>query len=180
MIDFDPDSLIDVVRQTVDQVMDSVDEPTLRAVGFSGAELFREAAKSNALSHAKTYTIHRNIIVKRLEEESDGGNRQAYLVTVRKGPQGGDDAYYWRWVENGHNIVRENKNVNPKTGRKFDWKGHRRSEAEHRRRVAELENGSARVPAYSFMRPAYESEKQDAVDRMMQTLAELIARNANR
>ncbi|MGG7603547.1 HK97-gp10 family putative phage morphogenesis protein [Massilia sp. BKSP1R2A-1] len=171
MIDFDPSDLVEVVQQTAQDVIDSVDEPVLRAVAFAGADLFREQAKQNALAHAKTYTIHRNIIVKRLEEESDGGVKQVYLVTVRKGRYDGADAFYWRFVEEGHKFVPKNTNVSARTGRTIGWAAHRRA--------AELEYGSARVPAYPFMRPAYETCKQDAVDVMTETLKLQLERNAS-
>lgn len=170
MINFDASSLMEAVQQTVDQVRGSTGEETLRVTGFCGAELFREEAKRNALGHAKTFTIHRSIIVKRVEEESDGSLRQVYLVTVRSGQFGGDDAFYWRFVERGHKFVPKNRKVSPKTGRTVGWAAHRRA--------AELEYGTATVPAYPFMRPAYESKKQDAVNMMTRTLAEQISRNA--
>ena len=170
MIDFDPAGLVSGVQEMVDQINGLVDEDTLRAVGFSGAEVFRDEAKSNARARAKTYTIHNSIIVKRLEEESDGGKRQAYVVTVRKGTYGGSDAFYWRFVEYGHKFVPRNKMVSSKTGRTIGWAAHRRA--------AELEYGTATVPAYPFMRPAYESKKVEAVDVMTQNLADLIAKNA--
>jgi HK97 gp10 family phage protein len=162
MIRFDTTQLMAAVQQTVDQVASAIDEEGLRAVGFSGAEPFRDEAKRNARARAKTYTIHDNIIVKRLEEESDGARRQVYLVTVRAGTYGGTDAFYWRFVERGHKFV-------PKTGKTTGWEAHRRA--------AELEYGTASAPAYPFMRPAYESKKQVAVDAMTSTLTQQLVRN---
>lgn len=171
MIEFDASDLERAVRDAASQVLDSVGEPTLRAVGFTGAEVFMDEAKRNAQSHIQTGTIYRNIIVKRLEEES-GEGRQVYLVTVRKGNYGGGDAYYWRWVERGHKFVPRNKNVSARTGRTVNWAAHRRA--------AELEYGTATVPAYPFMRPAYDSKRVAALDAMTQKLAEQMQRNASR
>lgn len=170
MIRFDTSQLMAAVQQTVDQVASAIDEEGLRAVGFSGAEPFREEAKRNARARAKTYTIHNNIIVKRLDEQSDGARRQVYLVTVRAGAYGGSDAFYWRFVEGGHKFVPRNKKVSKKTGKKTGWEAHRRA--------AELEYGTASAPAYPFMRPAYESKKQVAVDAMTRTLTEQLTRNS--
>ena len=170
MISFDTSALAEAARQTVAQITAAVDEDCLRAVGFSGAEPFREEAKRNARARAKTFTIHNNIIAKRLEEESDGARRQVYLVTVRSGRYGGTDAFYWRFVERGHKFVPRNTKTSKKTGKKVGWAAHRRA--------AELEYGTASAPAYPFMRPAYESKKQEAVDVMTRTLAAQIARNA--
>ena len=162
--------LAEVVESTVQQIRDSVDESTLRKVGFAGAEIFKAEARQNAAAHIQTGTIYRNIIVKRLERESDGDNKQVYLVTVRKGQYGGGDAFYWRFVEEGHKFVPRNKKVSARTGRKMGWAAHRRA--------AELEYGTASAPAYPFMRPAYESKKATATDAMTKTLSEQLARNA--
>lgn len=165
MIEFDASDLAAVVEETVAQVHGALDEPALRAIGFAGAEIFRDEAKRNALSRAKTGVLYNNIIVKRLEEESDGGKRQTYLVTVRSGPRGGSDAYYWRWVEAGHKFVPRRKKGTP-------WEAHRAAAA--------LEYGTASAPAYPFMRPAYESRKGAAVDAMTKKLQEQLERNATR
>lgn len=178
MIKFDMSSFETAMTAAKQTITESVGEETLRTVGFSAAEVFRDEAKRNALKRAKTFTIHRNIIAKRLIEEADGGRRQSYLVTVRSGGFNGSDAFYWRFVEGGHAKVRKNKTVSKKTGRVVNWKRHRASEAKYwEKKAAELENGSATVPAYPFMRPAYESKKHTAVDVMRRTLAEQISRN---
>lgn len=174
MIDFDTSALIETVRQTAEQVENLVDESTLRTVGFAGADLFRDQAKQNALANKKTGVLFDNIIVKRLEEESDGGKKQVYLVTVRSGTSSSPGGYYWRWVENGHKFVPPNRNISARTGRTVGWAAHRR-EAQ---RVADLEFGNKRTRAYPFMRPAYEGRKGEAVDLMTRTLAEQIARNS--
>jgi homoserine dehydrogenase len=171
MINFDVSSLTEAVVDTVNQVKNSIDEPALRAVGFAGAEVFREEAKRNAQSHIKTGTLWRSIIVKRAEEQSDGGMKQVYIVTTRKGRFGGEDAFYSRFVERGHKFVPKNKNVSKKTGRTIGWAAHRRA--------AELEYGSSTVPAYPYMRPAYEAKKGSAVDAMTEKLKEQLQRNSS-
>ena len=89
---------------------------------------------------------------------------------MRAGAYGGSDAFYWRFVEGGHKFVPRNKKVSKKTGKKTGWEAHRRA--------AELEYGTASAPAYPFMRPAYESKKQVAVDAMTRTLTEQLTRNS--
>lgn len=178
MIEFDSSAFEEAMTSAKKTITEAVGESTLRTVGFAGAEVFRDEAKRNAQARIQTGTLYRSIIAKRLEEDSDGGRRQAYLVTVRSGRYGGDDAFYWRFVEDGHAKVRKNKNVSAKTGRVVNWKRHRANEAKYwEKKAAELEHGSATVPAYPFMRPAYESKKQEAIDLMTRTLAEQIARN---
>jgi hypothetical protein len=178
MIDFDMSAFESAMTAAKKTITESVGEETLRTVGFSAAEVFRDEAKQNALKNIQTGTLYRSIIAKRLTEEADGGRRQSYLVTVRSGRYGGEDAFYWRFVEDGHAKVRENKTVSAKTGRIVGWKRHRASEAEYwKKKAAELEHGTATVPANPFMRPAFESKKREAVDVMTRTLAEQIDRN---
>ena len=172
MIGFDVSELESAVRATVQEVQDGISESALRETGFTGAAMFQAEAKRNAASHAKSWTIYENIIIKRLEEESDGAKRQAYMVTVRRGKTGSPKAFYWRWVEKGHKFVPKNKKISKRTGKKMGWKAHRLA--------AELEYGTATVPAYPYMRPAYESKRQAAVEAMTKTLAEQIQRNRER
>lgn len=172
MIEFDISGLEAAVRETVGQVREGVSEEALRATGFSGAELFRAEAKRNAAGNAKTWNLYNNIIVKRVEEDSTGAERQVYLVTVRTGKKSPSGAFYWRFVERGHKFVPRNAKVSKKTGKKIGWKAHRVA--------AELEYGTARAPAYPFMRPAYHSKRQAVVDAMTTTLAEQIQRNLER
>lgn len=172
MIGFDVSEIESAVRATVQEVQDGVSEEALRATGYSGAELFRAEAKRNAAGNAKTWNLYNNIIVKRIEEESDGAVRQVYIVTVRAGKKGPTGAFYWRFVERGHKFVPRNTKISKKTGKKTGWKAHRAA--------AELEYGSATVPAYPYMRPAYHSKRHSAVDAMTKTLAEQIQRNRER
>jgi len=170
VIEIDASQLREALKDMVSRVEESVSEGVLRTVGFTGAEIFRDQAKQNSLAHKKTGVLYNSIIVKRIVEDSDGGKRQVYLVTVRSGRFGGDDAFYWRFVEDGHKFVPRNKKISKKTGRTIGWKAHRKA--------AELEYGTSSAPAYPFMRPAYESKKSEVIDAMTRTLAEQIARNS--
>jgi len=169
VIGFDASAYGAAMTATKNTITEAMGESTLRTVGFAGAEVFRDQVKQNSLKHKKTGMLFDNIIVKRLEEDSDGGRRQVYMITVRNGTASSPGAFYWRFVEFGHKFVPRNKKRS-KTGRTIGWKAHRQA--------AELEYGTASAPAYPFMRPAYESKKQEAVDVMTRTLAEQIARNA--
>jgi HK97 gp10 family phage protein len=127
----------------LDRLMGSAGEAMLRAGGYAGAALFCEEAKRRV--PVVEGTILNNIIVKRIEEKSEGAQRQTYHVTVRKGRMGADgDAYYWRWVEYGHSFVR-------RKAKGVAWKAHRAAMA--------LEYGTSSVPAKPYMRPAYEAMK---------------------
>lgn len=156
MIKFDASSLTAAITGMTRNVREAVDEESLRSAGYAGAKVFQNEAKRNALRNKRTGVLRNNIIVKRLEEESTP-TKQAYLVTVRSGKFGAEgDAFYWRWVENGHSYVRRRKS-------KRDSITKRRAEA--------LEFGTSRTPAYPFLRPAYESKKQEAPDAAKARLA---------
>ena len=162
MFKFDTAAFQDAIAKATGQIAEAVSEPSLRAAGFAGAAVFRDEAIRNAAANKKTGVLMRNIIVKRMEEDSDGGKRQAYLVTVRTGKYGADgDAFYWRFVENGHKFVPRNQ----KRGKDANWKAHRAA-ADLAADARRLEYGTAGAPAYPFMRPAYESKKQEAADAM--------------
>lgn len=155
MIKFDVESLSAEIKSITDGLEVALGERALRRAGFAGADVFRTQAKINANANRKTGTIVKNIIVKRIEEESDGDERQVYLITVRAGKFNREgDAFYWRFVERGHKFVPRN----PRRGKGANWKAHRAA--------AELEYGSSRVPAYPFMRPAFESHKHVAIEAM--------------
>lgn len=156
MIEVDTASFVSGIHETVEKLTEALGESTLRQAGFAGAAIFREESKRNAASHKKTGALHRNIIVKRLEEESESNQRQAYLVTVRSGKRNTEgDAFYWRWVERGH------KNV-PRKPKSIGWKAHR------------LEYGTSTTPAYPFIRPAYESKKSEVIAKMQETIAKAL------
>lgn len=174
MIEIDASQLQEAMREMLSRVEESVGESALRTIGYAGAEIFRDQVKQNSLSNKKTGMLFDNIIVKRLEEDSDGGRRQAYMITVRNGTASSPGAFYWRFVEKGHKFVPKNKKVSKKTGKTIGWKAHRQAA----QRVADLEFGNKRTRAYPFMRPAYDSKKQEVIDVMTKTLAEQIARNA--
>lgn len=169
MIEFDASGLMHAFNNLTQRLDEAVGESALRRAGFSGAEALRDQARQNSLKHMKTGLLYNSIIAKRLEEDSDGARRQAYLVTVRSGRVTGDGAFYWRFVEFGHKFVPPNRKFSAKTGKRTGWKAHRKA--------AELEYGTATAPAYPFMRPAFDSHGQKAVDIMTETLAEQIKRN---
>ncbi len=161
MIKFDVTDMLESIKKTTERLADAVGEQGMRRTGFAGAEVFRDQAVINAGKHRKTGVLQNNIIVKRLEEESSE-TRQAYLVTVRTGKYGVDgDAFYWRFVENGHSYIRRAK---------------KKRETLKKRRVEALEFGTSRTPGYPFMRPAFDEKRQQAVDTMSAQLAEEISK----
>lgn len=157
---FDTSALRDAIRAATTAVGEAVGESSLRAAGVAGAAVFRDEAIRNAGRNRQTGVLQNNIIMKRQDEDSDGARRQAYVVTVRTGKYGADgDAFYWRFVEGGHKIITRRKGQKLSAARKAAEKA-----------AAKAEFGSATVPAYPFMRPAYESKKQEAVTAMQAAL----------
>jgi HK97 gp10 family phage protein len=147
------------------RLTEALGENALRATGYAGAKVFQEEAIANTAKFKEpTGVIRDNIIVKRIEEESDGAKKQTYRVVVRKGKMNvKGDAYYAGWVESGHKIVRRK----PKNKA---WKAHREAEA--------VEFGSSTVPAKPFMRPAYTNKVKVALDAMRAKLAEKLKESA--
>lgn len=126
-------------------------ESVLRSAGVAGARVFQAEAIENTNKFKKqTGVIKKNIIIKRVTEESDSGaQKQSYIVTVRKGPYEGGDAFYAPFVEKGHEFNGFRKKTDSMT-----WKAYRAA--------MKTEFGTSRVPAVPFMRPAYESMKEQA------------------
>jgi HK97 gp10 family phage protein len=134
------------MTSALEKMLGSDAEAVLRAGGYAAASVYRDEAIR--IVPVDSGTIQRNIIVKRIEERSDGPTRQVYYVTVRKGKFNVEgDAYYWRWVEYGHSYVRRKK-------KGVSWKMHRL--------LNELEYGTSSSPAQPFMRPAYDSKQKEA------------------
>jgi HK97 gp10 family phage protein len=140
----------------LDKLLGPQGEEMLRAGGFAGAAVFRDEAIVRV--PVDEGVIKRNIIVKRIEEKSDGATLQTYYVTVRKGKMNVEgDAFYWRWVEYGHSFVRRKKT------KSVTWKAHRAA--------MKLEYGSSSAPAKPFMRPAYDTKQKEALQAMAAAMA---------
>lgn len=160
MGDFVESKLTGDVTKALNRLLNEDAEALLRAAGFAGAKIIKDEAVRRV--PVKSGTIRKNIIVKRMEEKSDGGKKQTYKVTVRTGKHGNEgDAYYWRWVEEGHSYVRKKPS---KTSKAMTWKAHRAA--------MKLEYGDSKKGARPFMRPAYEAVKGQIIDAMRERMAE--------
>ena len=150
----------------LDKLSEALGENTLRAAGYAGAKVFQEEAIANTAKFKEpTGIIRDNIIVKRAEEESDSNKRQTYLVTVRTGKLNAKgDAFYWKWVENGHRFNGFRKKADSTT-----WKAYRKA--------MQTEFGSSKVPAKPFIRPAYTAKSKAALDAIRAKLAERLKEN---
>jgi HK97 gp10 family phage protein len=85
---------------------DAIGESGLRRAAVAGAGVIRDEAV--LLAPERKGVLKRNVIMRHIEEASDGANHQTYYVTVRSGGRDesgnkdrSNDAFYWRWVEFG-------------------------------------------------------------------------------
>ena len=154
------------LQASLQRLPENIAKNVLRGAVNAGAAVIRDEAKLKSPvmheaipSHQPPGTLKRAIIVKQIPEKS-GPTQQTFFVTVRKGKklqgQGkkgnkSQDAYYASWVEFGHWMNTTGKALSG--GRNRDAK-----------RTAAIAAGHNKfVPAYPFMRPAYEAKKFDAV-----------------
>lgn len=133
-----------------------------RKVFRSGVAAAANVFKAKAVQLAPTLRVPRKdrtagllkkaIYIKRSKDSRNGlehyfvGVRQGRAARQRKG--GSLDAFYWRWVEQGH-IAR---------GPGQALRGGRRSKAIQRSRYS-----GSRVPAYPFLAPAFQRAQQQAL-----------------
>lgn len=157
--------------EAIQRLNDAIAEKVLRSAGYAGALVLKN--EMIARVPVKTGVIRENIIIKRDAENSDGKNKQTYLITVRSGKQNAEgDAYYWKWVEDGHKFVRKRKGkgkgvrINRKTGKET---------MKAARMASELEYGTAKKGARPFMRPAWEAQKKAALEAVRDRLQVKIA-----
>jgi len=166
-------------------------ESALRQACVAGAAIIRDEAALRA--PVKSGVLKSSIIMRHIDEASDGANHQTYYVTVRSGGRGADgkkggsqDAFYWRWVEEGHRYVpratdggvttftqtlRNGKVV--QRSRKYSG-----SSLRARRRAVDamdVEFGNSKKGAKPFMRPAYESRIAEALTAARTKLAACVA-----
>lgn len=169
---------------------DAMGESALRQAAVAGASIIRDEALLRA--PVKSGVLKSDIIMKHIDEASDGANHQTYYVTVRGGQRSDDgkkdashDAFYWRWVEEGHRYVpRAASAVTTFTQTLSSGKIVSRSRTraasslKTRRRATaamEAEFGTSKVGAKPFMRPAFESRIADALTAARNKLADCVA-----
>ena len=157
----------------------------LRVSIAAGAALMRDAVKEKAPlltgptwgDHQPPGTLKRSVIIKHVPELSND-YQQTYKVTVRQGKkyQGqtkkknkSQDAFYARWVEYGHWYVPPNPNsVISANGVKHgtNWSQHRAS------------NHAIWIPAHPFMRPAWDTNNQKALEAIKIKMGQRIEEEA--
>jgi HK97 gp10 family phage protein len=136
---------------TLDKLSDAVGERTLRAVGFAGAEVFRNEVVHEAPKD--TGFLSENVGIVRDKSQSDGNVVQTYLVKILKIKN--------KYANTKHNVRKNKVGKTYTTTNAFYWKF--------------FEFGTSKMPARPFIRPSYESKKAEALQAMKNKLAEKIS-----
>jgi HK97 gp10 family phage protein len=177
------------IAQELRSFPDAIGESALRQACVAGAAIIRDEAVLRA--PVKSGVLKSDIIMRHIDEASDGASYQTYYVTVRGGARGADgkkdashDAFYWRWVEEGHRYVPRAASVSTTftqtlSSGKVVVRSRKRaaSSLKVRRRASaamEAEFGTSKVGAKPFMRPAFESRIGDALTAARNKLAECV------
>ena len=128
------------VESALDRLSAAMGEATLRAAGFAGADVIRDEVVQRA--PVRTGRLKSDVLVKRLEEKSDGNARQTYLITVRLGRR--------KYTNNRRNRQKNRTGQTYAVTAAFYWRF--------------IEFGTSKAAARPFMRPAFEATKQTARD----------------
>lgn len=163
------------LNRALGNLASNVQRQYLRGAVAAGARVFKDAAVRNV--PVRSGKLRRAIYSKWITEAS-GDSRQTFLVSVRRGKRfqsqtkvnrrgksvttKDTDAYYWTWVEFGHVA----------TGPKGGLKGGSRRRAAAREK---LKSAGHFVPPRPFLRPAFSSNVNAAIDAVRIELARRIA-----
>ena len=147
-------------QRALQQIGQRVSTRVLRATAAAGARVVRKAireaapvgnyaGKKRGGGRVTPPGVLKNAIISKFAKERSGPDQATYLVTVRRGLGRGKgaragDAYYARWVEEGHRIV-------PRRSGSF-----LRGSTLRTRRAAAAQGG-ARTRPYPFHRPGTEA-----------------------
>lgn len=116
---------------------------------FSGAKLIRDEAQQRAPLGTNKYDKHKGLLRQSIGMKLARTVHDAEVDVYVKG--GKKSAYYWRFIEFGH-LTRTSK-----------------ARSRSQRRAAQGVAGS--VAPRPFLRPAFESQKVNALERFKQTLS---------
>lgn len=164
--------LADALRELPDNISKNV----LRSAVGAGAAEIRVEARNNALRIKRSGTLARSIYQKQIRELSDQG-KQTFFVGARrgkkyqrvgkKGKNLSADAYYAPFVEFGH-FTRQ-------PGGAKRLRQTNRGEANNPLLASQVRAGQVKwVPPSPFLRPAFDTKKEAAIEAMAKKLAERI------
>lgn len=168
-------------RRQLRELSQDMERKVIRSGVAAAATVFRRQVvkvlqrprRSAPIKGTPPGTLRRAIYIKRARDSVRG--KEHYFVGVRQGKKarrrkgGNADAFYWGFVELGH-LVRPR-------GQKI--RGGRRSAALQRSRLNAA--GAQRVPAYPFLKPAFEQARTEALAKFSERVQERIDKeNAKR
>lgn len=136
------------VEGALSRLGEAMGERALRAAAFEGADIIRDEVVQRA--PVLTGLLKSDVLVKRLEEKSDGNQRQTYLITVRTGSR--------KYTNNRRNKQKNRAGKSYQVAAAFYWRF--------------IEFGTSKMPAQPFMRPAFDATKQAARAAIKAKLAE--------
>ena len=174
------------LQEALKQLPLNIARNVLRGAVGAGAALVRDEAKRKApgytgtpaMGHPPRGTLKRAIYIKQIRERSSQF-KQVFFVGVRKGKkyqkQGkhgnrSQDAYYASWVEFGHYYAPPGKH----------GFGSRRAAMNAVALNGGGIGGAKFIAPHPYMRPAWESQKRAAVQRISAYMAERIPREIAR
>lgn len=124
----------------------------IRAALFATAKPFKATAQQRV--RRKTGELHDNIVIRRDRNPAASGATERYTITVRGGRR---------------------KYANTKLNRRLQRVGKRYQDVWNANKARWLEFGTERMPAYPFMRPAFEANKNAAVTNFADALRARVA-----
>lgn len=119
----------------------------IRAALFAGAKPFKVTAQERV--RVRTGDLRDNIVIRRDRNPAASGATERYTITLRG---------------------KRRKYANTKLNRRLRRAGSRYEDVLNKNKARWLEFGTSRMPAYPFMRPAFESNKSAAVTIFAETL----------
>lgn len=134
------------VDAALDKLGAAMGETALRAAAYEGADIIRTEVVQRA--PVRTGLLKSDAIVKRLEEKSDGNERQTYLVTIRTGRRA--------YANNARNRQKNRAGGSYRVTAAFYWRF--------------IEFGTSKMPARPFMRPAFDSSRKTAQEAIKNKL----------
>lgn len=185
-MEFEHISGLKELQDALKQLPQNIARNILRGSVSAGAALIRDEAKRNApvytgspqMGHPPPGTLKRSVYIKQIPERSSVF-KQVVFVGVRKGKkyqhQGkhgalSQDAYYAAWVEFGHYYAPPGKH----------GFGTRRGAMNAVAFNGGGVSGALFVPAHPYMRPAWDSQKRSAVQRIKDYLAQRIPKEVEK
>lgn len=152
----------------------------LRSSVAAGAAVVRVQTKRNAQAMADTGTMARAVYQKQIREQS-GPEKQVFYVGVRQGKKQQSvgkkglnrDAFYARWVEFGHFTRGPGKGGFFARSDGSLFRDTNRGGKNSAILVAQVQAGHVRwVPAHPFLRPAFDTQKENAVEAIGEKIRE--------